>query len=108
MNHKVDCNILNIVEEDFTAIWEMQYVIRRAFPEKTEEEINDAVYASLASLLNSGLVVAYRGINFNDDEVLCTDFVITKDLISSDTYEREMKEAAEYRHRTLFLITPKG
>lgn len=103
---KINCLILNTVEDDYQTVWEIISVIKSKYLTETQEHILDLVYQSLRFLIQHHLVSIYSGYNFLGDEEEIKDFELTMDFILKhmNDWENINYRGIDYR----FYITSNG
>ncbi|MFY0256473.1 hypothetical protein ACDQ55_21265 [Chitinophaga sp. 30R24] len=103
---KVNCLILNTVEDDYQTVWEIVSVVKSKYLTETKDCILGLVYESLRFLILHRLVSIYNGYNFLGEEQEIKDFEVTKEfiLMHMDDWEKLDYKGIDYR----FYITPSG
>lgn len=106
MNEKINCLVLNTVDEDPQTIWEIISVIRVKMVRVSENEILKMVFSSLTFLIPNGFVNVYRGYGFCGEEELVNNFILTIDFIKGHQNDWKNKDYNGIDYR--FYITDIG
>lgn len=103
---KTTCLILNTIEDDFQTIWEIFSVLRNAYKDEKEEEIDVLFYNCLSIMFENGFIRCYIGRSFDGDEEEIDDFIITNEFISmhKEDWNNKIYNDVDYR----FYITEQG
>lgn len=103
---RIQCLILNCVEDDFQSIWEIASVLELKGTVAESTELVTALYASLKKLLASKLIELYKGNSFNGDQKPIDGFKITKSFITKHLNDWANKNFNDLDYR--FYITELG
>lgn len=103
---KVNCLILNTVEDDYQTVWEIVSNVESKYLTEARDYILDLVYESLSFLMLHRLISIYNGYDFLGEEQEIKDFELTKEfiLIHTNDWENLDYKGVDYR----FYITPGG
>lgn len=103
---KIQCLILNCVDNDFQSIWEIASVIESKGVLEASTELSTVLCLSLKKLLANKLIELYKGNCFNGDEQLMHGFKITRSFIDKHLNDWTNKGFNDLDYR--FYITELG
>src|SRR5260221_14765233 len=81
MNNKINCVVLDAVEEDFHPIWEVLSAVKGKLKNETEDQLIDSLVYSLNFLLKSRFVIVYEGYGFLGEQKPVVDFSVNRKFI---------------------------
>jgi hypothetical protein len=103
---KIECWILDCVENEYSYLWEIRSVIEQRLVDVDKVKLDEYLFLGLSSVLTQGYVLAFAGIDFRGEEQLVPGFSVSTAFV--EQHKKAWQAGVEVDQDVRFLISDTG